>query len=68
MGPRLHEVLLAELRTAGLLVMGEAAVDGSHVRAFEGGLTPDLRRSTVLAPAASTTSSSIAMAPRSPSC
>ncbi|GHA90510.1 hypothetical protein GCM10010305_37680 [Streptomyces termitum] len=44
--PRLHEVLLADLRKAGLLGMDDAAVDGSHVRAFKGGLTPDLRRST----------------------
>lgn len=53
--PRLHEILLAELRAAGLLQMDEAAVDGSHVRALKGGLTPDLRRSTAVAPAASTT-------------
>ncbi|MEV5012917.1 transposase, partial [Streptomyces sp. NPDC055692] len=32
--PRLHEVLLAELRGAGLLNMDDAAVDGSHVRAL----------------------------------
>lgn len=44
--PRLHEVLLADLRRAGLLEMDDAAVDGSHVRALKGGLTPDLRRST----------------------
>ncbi|MFB7115145.1 IS5 family transposase, partial [Streptomyces sp. NPDC056291] len=35
--PRLHEVLLAELRGAGLLDMDDAAVDGSHVRALKGG-------------------------------
>lgn len=29
--PRLHEVLLAELKTAGLLDMDDTAVDGSHV-------------------------------------
>ncbi|WP_373294590.1 IS5 family transposase [Streptomyces albiflavescens] len=34
--PRLHEVLLVELRKAGLLDMGDAAVDASHVRAFKG--------------------------------
>ena len=34
MSPQLHEVLLAELRTAGLLDMDDAAVDGSHVRAL----------------------------------
>jgi len=53
--PRLHEVLLAELRAAGLLDMDDAAVDGSHVRAPKGGLTPDLRRSTGPVPAARTT-------------
>jgi transposase len=53
--PQLHEVLLAELRAAGLLDMGDTAIDGSHVRAFKGGLTPDLRRSSGLGPAASTT-------------
>ncbi len=42
--PQLHEVLLAALRAAGLLAMDGAAVDGSHVRALEGGRTPDLRR------------------------
>jgi transposase len=52
--PRLHEIFLAELRKAGLLDMEDAAVDGSHVRALKGGLTPDLRRSTVAAGAAST--------------
>jgi len=34
---RLHEVLLAELRGAGLLDLSRAAVDGSHVRAMKGG-------------------------------
>ncbi len=53
--PRLHEILLAELRKSGLLDMEDAAVDGSHVRALKGGLTPDLRRSTAAAGAASTT-------------
>ncbi len=52
--PRLHEILLAELRNAGLLDMDDAAIDGSHARALKGGLTPDLRRSTGLGPAAST--------------
>ncbi len=41
--PRLHEVLLAELRNEGLLEMDDAAIDGSHIRALKGGLTPDLR-------------------------
>jgi transposase len=53
--PRLHEILLAELRKTGLLDMDDAAIDGSHVRALKGGLTPDLRRSTAPARAASTT-------------
>ncbi|GGV01425.1 hypothetical protein GCM10010211_80890 [Streptomyces albospinus] len=35
--PRLHETLLVELRRSGLLDMGDAAVDGSHVRALKGG-------------------------------
>lgn len=64
--PRLHEVLLAELRKDGLLEMDDAANDGSHVRALKGGLTPDLRRSTGPAPAANTTSSSTGTAFRSP--
>ncbi|MBB4986708.1 transposase [Streptomyces sp. SFB5A] len=53
--PRLHEVLLAELRKAGLLDMDDAAIDASHVRALQGGITPDLRRSTARGRAASTT-------------
>lgn len=53
--PQLLEVLLAELRVAGLLDMDDAAIDGSHVRALKGGLTPGLRRSTGAGPAASTT-------------
>ncbi|KOG11147.1 transposase [Streptomyces viridochromogenes] len=53
--PRLHEVLLAELRKAGLLDMDDCAIDGSHVRALKGGLTPDLRRSTARGRATSTT-------------
>ncbi|SCD66809.1 Putative transposase of IS4/5 family [Streptomyces sp. DfronAA-171] len=53
--PRLREVLLAELRKAGLLDMDDCAIDGSHIRALKGGLTPDLRRSTAPGRAASTT-------------
>lgn len=34
--PRLHEVLLAELRSANALDFSRAAVDGSHIRAFKG--------------------------------
>ncbi|GAA4100569.1 hypothetical protein GCM10022284_44310 [Streptomyces hundungensis] len=63
--PRLHEVLLVELRRAGLLEMDDAAVDGSHVRALKGGHTRDRRRSTVLVPEASTTSSSTGTEPPS---
>ncbi|CAO0835669.1 Transposase OS=Streptomyces microflavus OX=1919 GN=Smic_85610 PE=4 SV=1 [Streptomyces microflavus] len=53
--PRLHEVLLAELRRDGLLEMDDAAIDASHVRALKGGLAPDLRRLTERGRAASTT-------------
>lgn len=35
--PQLHEVLLCELRAAGLLDMDDAAIDASHVRALRGG-------------------------------
>jgi len=52
--PRLHEMLLAQLRAAGMLEMDDVAVDGSHVRALKGGLTPGPRRSTGVVPAAST--------------
>ncbi|GAA1965444.1 IS5 family transposase [Catenulispora subtropica] len=34
---RLHELLLAELRGAGLLDFSRAAVDSSHIRAMKGG-------------------------------
>ncbi|MFK4189197.1 IS5 family transposase [Streptomyces sparsogenes] len=34
---RLHEVLLARLRSANALDFSRAAVDGSHIRAFKGG-------------------------------
>ncbi|RSS90417.1 transposase [Streptomyces sp. WAC05292] len=53
--PRLREVLLAELRKAGLLARDDAAIDGSHISALKGGLTPDLRRSTARGRAAGTT-------------
>ncbi|MFF4324591.1 IS5 family transposase [Streptomyces sp. NPDC001568] len=36
-GARLHEVLLAELRAAGLLDMDDASIDASHVRALKRG-------------------------------
>ncbi|MFF7852127.1 IS5 family transposase [Streptomyces sp. NPDC007910] len=35
--PRLHEVLLAELRKGGLLDMDDCAIDGSHVGALKRG-------------------------------
>ncbi|MFC5227460.1 IS5 family transposase [Streptomyces fimbriatus] len=35
--PRLHEILLAELREPGLLDMDDAAIDGSHVRTLKRG-------------------------------
>lgn len=38
-----------ELRPAGLLDMGDAAIDGTHVRALVGGPGPDLRGVEVLA-------------------
>ncbi|WP_230534929.1 IS5 family transposase [Streptomyces griseomycini] len=34
--PRLHAILLAALRTADLLDIDDAAIDGSHVRALKG--------------------------------
>jgi transposase len=35
--PRLHELLLANLRNANALDFSRAAVDGSHIRALKGG-------------------------------
>ena len=43
---RLHEVLLAELHTAGKLDMSRAVIDSSHVRALKGGPKPVGARST----------------------
>lgn len=42
--PRLHAVLLAELRRADLLDLDDCAVDGSHVRALKGGPRRPLAR------------------------
>jgi len=53
--PRLHAVLLAELRRADLLDLDDCAVDGSHVRALKGGTTSAPRPSTAPVPAPSTT-------------
>lgn len=41
----------SELRRAGLLDLDDCAVDGSHVRALKGGITPGPRRSTAPVPA-----------------
>jgi transposase len=37
---QLHELLLAELRAAGLLDLSAALVDSTHLRALKGGTTP----------------------------
>lgn len=47
--PRLHALLLAELRGAGLLEMDDCAVDGSRVRALKGGIMSGRPRSTAAA-------------------
>ncbi|MCW2530566.1 MAG: hypothetical protein JWP62_136 [Blastococcus sp.] len=44
--PALHELLLAELRASDRLDLDRCAVDGSHIRALEGGTTSAPRRST----------------------
>ncbi len=49
--PRLHAALLAELRRADSLDLDDWAMDGSHVRALNGGITSAPRPSTALAPA-----------------
>ena len=51
---RLHEVLLAELNTAGKLDWSKAVVDGSHLRAMKGGPKPVRVRSTAPRPARNT--------------
>ncbi len=51
----LQEILLAKLRSADQLDFSRAAIDTSHVRALRGGPKPDRARSTVRAPARSTT-------------
>lgn len=61
---QLHEVLASDLRAADLLDMDDAAIDGSHVRALKGGLTPDLRRLTGPGSAASTAWRPTGTAPR----
>jgi transposase len=52
---RLHRELLRRLNAAGRIDWSAAVVDGSHLRALEGGARPAPRRSTVLARAQSTT-------------
>ncbi|GGT45812.1 hypothetical protein GCM10010254_75670 [Streptomyces chromofuscus] len=52
--PRLHAVLLDELRRAGLLDLDDCTVDGSHIRALKGGIAPAPRPLTGAAPAPST--------------
>ncbi|MDH6193186.1 transposase [Streptomyces sp. CZ24] len=54
-GPRLHEVLLAELRSANSLDFSLAAIDGSHIRAYKGEPRQDEALSTGAEPAAKTT-------------
>jgi transposase len=53
--PRLHAVLLAELRRADSLDLDDCAVDSSHVRALKGGIMPVPRPSIAPAPVPSTT-------------
>lgn len=53
--PRLHEVLLAKLRSMNALDFSWAAVDGSHIRALKGAPRPDEALSTGVERAASTT-------------
>jgi transposase len=55
--PALHELLLNQLRAAGVLDLDRCAVDGSHIRALKGGTTSAPRRSTADVPAPSTTCS-----------
>jgi transposase len=52
---RLHETLLAELRSAGLLDLAHTVVDSSHLRALKGGTSPVPAQSTGAGWAASTT-------------
>ncbi len=53
--PRLHEALLAKLRSADALDFSAAAVDGSHIRALKGAPRRDEALSTGVERAASTT-------------
>jgi transposase len=49
--PRLHELVLVELRATGQLDLDRCAIDASHVRALKGGLMSGPRRSTAAVPA-----------------
>jgi transposase len=49
---QLHEVLLAELRAAGLLDLAHAVVDSSHLRALNGGPSSGRARSIAAGQAA----------------
>lgn len=51
---RLHQELLRALNSAGRIDWSTSVVDGSHIRALQGGASQALRRSTVPAPAQST--------------
>jgi transposase len=53
--PRLHELLLADLRGRDQLDLSQCAIDASHVRALKGGLMSARRRSTAAVPVPSTT-------------
>ncbi|MEE6264646.1 IS5 family transposase [Streptomyces diastatochromogenes] len=53
--PRLHEVMLARLRSANALDFSGAAVDGSHIRASKGAPRRDEALLTGVEPAASIT-------------
>ena len=53
--PRLHALLLGELRAAERLDLDRGAIDASHVRALKGGLMSAHRRWTAGVPAPSTT-------------
>lgn len=44
--PRLHEALVARLRSANVLDFSRAAVDGSHLRALKGAPSPEEAPST----------------------
>jgi transposase len=63
--PRLHEVLLAKLRSANALDFSRAVVYGSHIRALKGEPRPDEALLTGAEPAANTTWSPMPPASRS---